>query len=70
MVSTGLVRRCPKCQSNDIRRSRSQGSDAIAILLLLRPYRCLKCWHRYFGFVFAKREETSNSLTVSSAGSG
>ncbi len=51
------IRRCPVCRSTQVRRSRMEWLEMLALLVLLRPYRCRDCQKRYFGFVFAKREK-------------
>jgi len=40
---------CPKCASHKIARSRAQGKDHLTTRLLARsPYRCLRCYHRFW----------------------
>jgi hypothetical protein len=43
---------CPKCYSNRICRSHRHGLDWILTLLLLLPYRCEVCRHRFYRFRF------------------
>ena len=37
---------CPNCQSESLVPSQRVGWEPLALLLLLRPYRCLVCYHR------------------------
>lgn len=51
------ARVCPCCTSAAVRRSRRQGVFEILLLrlLLLRPYRCLSCSRRFYGFLFSRK---------------
>jgi hypothetical protein len=40
--------RCPKCQSDDVTRSRLRPRDWALLPLLLRPLRCLSCHRRFY----------------------
>ena len=49
-------RYCPSCGSGSIRRSHRDGiGDFLAVVILLRPYRCRVCWVRHYGLFFRKR---------------
>jgi predicted Zn-ribbon and HTH transcriptional regulator len=40
---------CPKCQSDQILRSRMRGIvESLMAFLLIRPYQCEECDHRFF----------------------
>ena len=45
------IRACPRCQSLSVAHSRIRGAvgQMARRLLRVRPYRCLDCWHRFFG---------------------
>jgi predicted Zn-ribbon and HTH transcriptional regulator len=46
-----MSRRCPRCTSFDIRRSRTRGTlEAAASVLFISPRRCAACGWRGFGF--------------------
>ena len=51
------IRCCPRCRSNDVRRSLRRGAFEFLVLplLLLRPFRCRICDQRYYGYVFSRR---------------
>ena len=51
-------RQCPHCGGYDVVRSR-RGSllQPFLFFLLLRPYRCLECYKRFYGYVRAARVE-------------
>ena len=50
---------CPECGSHDVARSRRRGAfeSFLKTVLRLRPYRCRKCAHRFFGYMGAERGE-------------
>ena len=49
--------RCPYCQRSDLRVSQPKSIwEEIAILLLLRPVRCLDCMRRSCRFLFIATE--------------
>jgi hypothetical protein len=50
-----MIRRCHGCGSTHVRRSAPRGLEILMALLLIRPYRCLECDCRYYGFIFSKR---------------
>ena len=52
-----LLRCCPNCFSLEVRRSRSKTFLELFVLplVLLRPYRCEQCEHRYYNWVFSKK---------------
>ena len=54
------TRICPRCRSFSVHRSGRRGLfEAVLLpLLVLRPCRCMSCWRRYYGFVFAKHHRT------------
>jgi hypothetical protein len=57
MLSTDAGRReCPFCESHAIRRSHNAGLfDALFVrLMLMRPFRCMECEERFYGFFFRK----------------
>src|SRR5574340_106063 len=64
---TMRIRRCPYC-SYAVARSRRRGLvETIGLpQILLRPFRCLKCYRRHYGFVFARRSSSkaNQSQTV------
>lgn len=51
------VRQCPKCRSLFFDSSRRKGflETTIFRLLLLRPYRCADCHHRFYGSAIGAR---------------
>ena len=56
VVSSG--RKCPRCGSIDVRSSHPQTlMDAIALALLLKPYRCQDCNDRHYNLRWARRME-------------
>jgi len=49
------VRECPYCGSNDVRPSqRFPFKDDFVGLLLLKPYRCERCYKRHYNVIWAK----------------
>jgi hypothetical protein len=50
------TRICPRCRSLSVHRSGRRGllEGVLLPLFVLRPYRCMNCWRRYYGFIFAK----------------
>ena len=55
-------RRCPFCGSHHVRRSHTADIfDILLRLVLMRPFRCLGCDERFYGFFFRKlrRVETA-----------
>lgn len=47
---------CPLCGSEDVLRlPRREIIDVLLLLAMLRPFGCIDCRRRYFGFFFAKR---------------
>lgn len=52
-----IIRCCPECHSVEVRRSRPRSFLEIFLLplVLLRPFRCEKCRHRYYGFVRSRK---------------
>lgn len=52
-----LIRCCPRCFSLKVHRSRPKSllETLILPLCLLRPYRCEKCHHRYYGSLFSRK---------------
>ncbi len=48
--------RCPYCSSRRVHRSQSQGpiEGLILPLIFIQPFRCMKCWRRYYDFKFRK----------------
>lgn len=53
-------RRCPQCGSTSVARCRQRTvfEALILPLFLLRPFRCLDCYNRYYGYLFSKRVKT------------
>lgn len=47
---------CPKCESNDVHRSRRRGLyEGLALRLILRaPFRCVACGLRFTGFILGQ----------------
>ena len=43
-------RECPKCSSTSISDSRQRKYELPLSLLCLKPYRCVSCEARFFGF--------------------
>ena len=53
-----MIRRCHGCGSTNVRRSAPRSlAERLMILLLCRPYRCLRCDLRYYSFAFSKRAD-------------
>ena len=44
------AKECPLCRSRNTRPSQANGSERLLRLLLIRPYRCLKCRFRFWRF--------------------
>jgi predicted Zn-ribbon and HTH transcriptional regulator len=40
--------RCPHCGGDRVHRSRYRGLEWLAIVLLVRPFRCHECSFRYW----------------------
>jgi len=50
-MQLGESRRCPQCESRKVHRSRRHGLlERIASAVLISPYRCDNCDHRFFRF--------------------
>jgi len=51
-----LTRLCPSCGSQSVSRShRANPFERFVLpLALLRPFRCLRCDHRLYGYLFAR----------------
>jgi hypothetical protein len=47
---TILALTCPKCGCIDVDLSMSRPLERLLILLWLRPYRCVACYHRFIRF--------------------
>jgi hypothetical protein len=58
-------RLCPKCQSNDTRRSKRRGFLELGLLGLLPvlPFRCKDCDWRFYGWLFSVNSIRSKMLT-------
>jgi hypothetical protein len=41
---------CPRCASNEIRRSQFQSADLLLVPILLAPFRCCDCGTRFYEF--------------------
>ena len=67
-ISGGHFRRfCPHCGSAQVSRSRRRGIvDTLLMVVLLRPYRCLKCDGRSYQFS-VRAKSFSRILTPHSA---
>jgi len=47
------MRHCPRCNSIKLKPTDRRGLfEFVIIVLLLRPFRCLACRRRHYGFVF------------------
>jgi hypothetical protein len=44
-----LLRKCPKCDSNETYRSHRKAWEYF--LFSLKPYRCGKCKHRFYSLI-------------------
>jgi hypothetical protein len=42
---------CPRCRHSDSRPARRTLLEYFPMLFLFRPYRCLDCGNRFWGFV-------------------
>ncbi len=51
-----IKRRCQYCDSHQVARSQRRGlfETLVLPLLLIRPFRCLKCYRRYYGFTLGR----------------
>src|SRR5713226_5074644 len=49
------IRRCPRCKSSSVHRSRHRGLFEMVVLRLLlqRPYRCWSCYRRHYASIFS-----------------
>ena len=58
---------CPMCyDTNVVASHRREIHDFVVLpLLLLRPFRCNECHHRFYGLFFRKRELTVDERTTS-----
>ena len=58
-VLYSFKRYCPSCRGKNIRRSWRKGFFEFCILpfFLLRPFRCERCASRFYGLIFATRDE-------------
>jgi hypothetical protein len=43
-----MLIRCSRCRSISVRRSKRRGLFEKALSVLVRPYRCKGCYHRFF----------------------
>ena len=51
------MRHCPRCNSIKLKPvERCSLFEFVSILFLLRPFRCLACRRRHYGFVFGYSE--------------
>src|ERR1700694_583633 len=41
---------CPKCRNTDVRPSMRRPWERLLVLLSLRPFRCVACYHRFLVF--------------------
>lgn len=46
--TTAPMPRCPRCERRDVSRSRLRWYDVPAAAVLLRPFRCSRCGHRFY----------------------
>lgn len=55
---------CPRCQSPRVRRSKRRGvvEKAFLTLLLVRPFRCLACRHRFFRSLLNPNASTTRTV--------
>ena len=42
---------CSRCGSVSVRRSKRRGMIETVVSVLVRPYRCTDCYHRFFPLV-------------------
>jgi transposase-like protein len=49
---------CPLCRTPTTHRSRPRFYDLLLLLILLRPYRCMSCYKRFYKFAGADDEES------------
>ncbi len=72
-VTFDRTRRCPRCDSQHVRRSHSAplAHRMLAAMFLLRFYRCQTCRARYVGFLLSRRAAhlgETNTRTETSVG--
>ena len=50
---------CPRCESDQIRRSKRRGllERVPLTLIFVRPFRCRECRHRFFGCSLGRKRE-------------
>jgi hypothetical protein len=46
-----MLIRCSRCGSDSVRWSKRRGMIEKALSVLVRPYRCTDCYHRFFPLV-------------------
>ena len=56
--------RCSRCGSNSIRRSKRRGVIEKALSIIVRPYRCRDCDHRFFPLFQTSRSHAKTSDSV------
>ena len=56
LSTDGGPRKCPFCGTHNIRRSRNMDvfDRLFSRLILMRPFRCLACEERFYGFFFRR----------------
>lgn len=62
-----LTLHCPACGCQDVRRSRRKNPLELCVTLLffLRPFRCEKCFYRFYDHVFRRTVAASESRDLS-----
>jgi hypothetical protein len=56
--------RCSRCGSNSIRRSKRRGVIEKALSIVVRPYRCRDCDHRFFPLFKTNRSPDPTGSTL------
>ena len=57
-IVVGPMTKCPKCDSPEVQRSHRRGlGDHLISLIFLRPFRCRRCYHRFYWFSLVKADD-------------
>ena len=56
--------RCSRCGSNSVRRSKRRGVIEKALSIVVRPYRCRDCDHRFFPLFQTSRSHDPAGSTL------
>jgi hypothetical protein len=64
-----LIRQCPSCGSRDVHRCRKRTLLEVWILplILIRPFRCMGCYQRYYGFFFSRQAGINEAVAEKKA---